>query len=390
MPAESAIQQLNSDLKGLMEAAAADRLKTKGPNVLSIKKPPTWWMLLLSILPNPFNVLLLFIAIVSVANPTPSWSTFILLMVMIVISCVVRFWQEYKSTVAAINLQACVSTNVRVRRRTEKGIPEDMIIDEKTLVPGDILLVDPGDSISADCLVLETSNFQVSQSSLTGESAAQRKTQSPQLSKECSLLDLQNILFMGTSAISGSAVALVVRTGDDAFIATIMKQLNKQRPVNSFQKGIRHVSYMMIGFMLVMVPLVLGISGKITGNWAQAALFSVSVAVGLVPEMLPAIVNANLARGAFILAKKKAIVKRLDAIQNVGGMTVLCSDKVWISLKRHDYYTNCPRPVLLQKTRLLYITVLIPLELRRQRCCNSHSSTLSTKAGRKTASTPPS
>lgn len=141
------------------------------------------------------------------------------------------------------------------------------------------------------------------------------------------LFDLQNVVFMGTGVVSGSGLGLVIRTGDDAFIATIMKQLNKSRPLNSFQRGIRNVTYLMIVFMLVMVPIVLVINGKITGDFGQAALFSVSVAVGLVPEMLPAIVNANLARGAFTLAKKKAIVKRLDAIQNLGGMTVLCSDK---------------------------------------------------------------
>jgi Mg2+-importing ATPase len=329
MPIELVVQQLDSGLKGLTFTAAADRLARNGPNLLSTKKPPTWWMLLLTILPNPFNILLGLLAIISVATPSPSWSTFIRLIVMVVISCIVRFWQEYQSTTAAIKLQAGVSTNVRVRRQNGYGLSEDLVVDEKTLVLGDILLVDPGDSIPADCLVLEASNLRISQSSLSGESAAQRKIGSLQGEKKASsLLELENILFMGTSVISGSGVALVLRTGDDAFIATIVKQLNKKRPLNSFQKGIRQVTYMMMAFMFVMVPLVLTISGKITGNWSQAALFSVSVAVGLVPEMLPAIVNANLARGAFLMAKKKAIVKRLDAIQNLGGMTVLCSDKV--------------------------------------------------------------
>jgi len=106
-----------------------------------------------------------------------------------------------------------------------------------------------------------------------------------------------------------------------------MEELDKKRPLNSFQRGIRNVSLMMIGFMAVMVPIVLVISGKVTGNWGEAVPFAISVDVGLVPEMLPAIVNSNLARGAFVLAKKKAIVKRLDSIQNLGAMTVLCSDK---------------------------------------------------------------
>jgi Mg2+-importing ATPase len=324
----TAIEHLQASQNGLTSQEAAARLKVTGPNILSTKKPPTWWQLLLLVLPNPFNILLGLLAIISVATPPPQWSTFILLIIMIVISCVVRFWQEYRSTVAAIKLQAGVSTDVRVRRQIQEHQTEDIVIDEKTLVPGDILLVDPGDALPADCMVIETSNLSISQSSMTGESEPQRKGNALQHKKtEGALFELENIVFMGTSVISGSGVALVLRTGDDAFLATIMKQLIKKRPLNAFQRGVRNVSYMMIAFMLVMVPIVLVTSGKITGNWGEAALFSVSVAVGLVPEMLPAIVNANLARGAFTLAKKKAIVKRLDSIQNMGSMSVLCSDK---------------------------------------------------------------
>ncbi|KAE8448503.1 hypothetical protein EG329_009384 [Mollisiaceae sp. DMI_Dod_QoI] len=246
---------------------------------------------------------------------------------MVVLSCGVRFWQEYRSNIAAIKLQNSVTTNVRVRRQVQ-GKCIEKVIDEKTLVPGDILFVDPGDAIPADCLLLEARNLSISQSSLTGESEPQRKSAVIEVEKASNeLFDLENIVLMGTSAISGSGLALVLRTGDNAFLATIMKQLNKKRPMNSFQRGIRNVSYMMIAFMVVMVPIVFGISGKHTGDWQQAALFSISVAVGLVPEMLPAILNANIARGAFVLAKKDAIVKRLDAIQNIGSMSVLCSDK---------------------------------------------------------------
>lgn len=340
MPPDIAMNHLETSQDGLTQEEAAARLKVTGPNILSSKRPPTWWQLALSVLPNPFNILLALLAIISIATPPPQWSTFTLLIVMIVISCVVRFWQEYRSTVAAIKLQASVSTNVRVRRQVQENHTEDLVVDEKTLVPGDILLVDPGDALPADCMVLETYNLSISQSSLTGESEPQRKTSALQDEKrDGALFELENILLMGTSVISGSGVALVLRTGDNAFIATIIKLLNKKRPLNSFQRGIRNVSYMMIVFMLVMVPIVLVVSGEITGNWPQAALFSVSVAVGLVPEMLPAIVNANLARGAFALAKRKAIVKRLDSIQNLGGMSVLCSDKTGTLTK--DEITLC-------------------------------------------------
>lgn len=150
-------------------------------------------------------------------------------------------------------------------------------------------------------------------------------------------------------------------TGDDVFIASITKQLNEGRPLNAFQRGIRNVSYMMIGFMVVMVSVVLAVSGKVTGDWGQAALFSVSVAVGLVPEMLPAIVNANLARGAFALSSKKAIVKRLDSIQNLGGMSVLCSDKTGTLTKDEITLCHHVNPFGIQKDkifRLAYINAV--------------------------------
>jgi P-type Mg2+ transporter len=328
MPVQVVMEQLRTSHAGLIQEEAAERLTSKGANLLSTKKPPTWWQLLLAILPNPFNILLGLLAIISVATPHPQWSTFIILVVMILISCVVRFWQEYRSTVAAMKLQEGVRTNIRVRRTLSGVDTIDMTIDEKALVPGDLLLVDPGDSVPADCMVLESSNLQVSQSSLTGESDTVRKSGYTQGEMgDGSLFELEHILFAGTSVISGSGLAIVLMTGDDVFIASITKQINERRPMNAFERGIRNVSYMMIGFMLVMVSVVLAVRGNVTRDWGQAALFSISVAVGLVPEMLPAVVNVNLARGAFTLSKKKAIVKRLDSIQNLGGMSVLCSDK---------------------------------------------------------------
>ncbi|KAI1971192.1 hypothetical protein LOZ53_004490 [Ophidiomyces ophidiicola] len=338
LPMSMAFEYMESCRQGLSQAEADARLKIAGPNILTSKSPPPAWKLLLTILPNPFNILLAFLAIISVATPDPNWSTFTILVVMILISCTVRFWQEYRSNIAVIKLQSSVSTDIKVRRQCPKSgsLMESSqstvaIIHVKNLVPGDIVVIQPGVTVPADCLVVEASSLQIGQSTLTGESEPLRKTpvsEPTKLEKEDDMLfELENIAFMGTSVVSGSGMGLVLRTGDDAFIATIMKQLNKKRPINSFQRGIRNVTYMLIGFMLIMVPIVLGISGKNTGNWGNAALFSLSVAVGLVPEMLPAIVNTNLARGAFNLSKKKAIVKRLDSVQNLGGMSILCSDK---------------------------------------------------------------
>lgn len=165
MAPEAAITHLNTSRDGLTDMEAISRLQQKGLNLLSTKKPPKWWQLLLSVIPTPFNVLLALIAVISVSTPPSQWSTFIILVIMIVISCGVQFWQEYRSAVAAIKLQAGVSTDVRVRRRISNGLQnEDLVVDEKSLVPGDILLVDPGDSVPADCMVLQASNLYISQS----------------------------------------------------------------------------------------------------------------------------------------------------------------------------------------------------------------------------------
>ena len=230
-----------------------------------------------------------------------------------------------------VRLQSSVTTEVTVRRRERigGGIKEtERAVDVTELVPGDIIILNHGDNVPADCLLFETSHLQIAQSSLTGESEPVTKTNRLMPGKSNgALFDLDNIAFMGTSVISGCATALVVATADNAFIASIIKQLSKRRPTSSFEHEIRRVSYMLMAFMIIMVSIVLVIQGTISHDWGRAALFSVSVAVGIVPEMLPAVVNTNLSRGAFSLSKKRAIVKRLDAVQNLGGMMVLCSDK---------------------------------------------------------------
>lgn len=164
MVPEAAIAHLQTDQDGLVEEEAVRRLRMKGKNILSTKKPPKWWQLLLSVIPNPFNVLLALLAIISASTPPPAWSTFILLMVMIVISCAVRFWQEYRSSVAAIKLQSGITTDVRVRRRLNGLSSEEVTIDQEDLVPGDIVILDSGITLPADCMVLEANNLKISQS----------------------------------------------------------------------------------------------------------------------------------------------------------------------------------------------------------------------------------
>ncbi|RKL20128.1 Magnesium-transporting ATPase, P-type 1 [Fusarium oxysporum] len=331
MTPDTALAHLVSSSDGISEAEATARLRIHGQNVVSSRKPQSWFMLLLSVIPNPFNILLMFLAILNVAMPDPSWEGFAVLMVMIVISVAVRFWQEFQSGVAIFRLQSAIIPKIRVRRpatytdELQLSWTEGTVL-ETDLVPGDIVILVPGAIVPADCLILESSYLRISQSAWTGESEPVGKDAGPHDAKEAfSIFDFGNVALMGTNIVSGHGVGLVLRT--DAMIATMVKEVEKKRQPNAFQKGILNVTWMLIGFMVVMVPIVLCISGKVTGDWKNAALFSISVAVGLVPEMLPAIVNANLARAAHQLSKKQAIVKRLDSVQNLGAMTVLCSDK---------------------------------------------------------------
>ncbi|KAF5667253.1 magnesium-translocating P-type ATPase [Fusarium heterosporum] len=333
MHADVALDHLVSSYHGITSDEAASRRRVHGQNVVSSRKPQSWFMLLLSVIPNPFNILLAFLAIFNIAMPPPNWEGFAILVVMIVISCAVRFWQEYQSGIAVFRLQLSITPKFRVQRpspstdKQQTSCTEETVLDTD-LVPGDVVILAPGAIVPADCLILESSYLRISQSAWTGESEPVLKDATSNAMKEAvSIFDCGNLALMGTNIVSGHGVGLVLRTGDGAMIATMVKAVEKKRQPNAFQKGILNVTWMLIGFMVIMVPIVLCISGKITGNWGNAALFSISVAVGLVPEMLPAIVNANLARAAHQLSKKQAIVKRLDSVQNLGAMTVLCSDK---------------------------------------------------------------
>lgn len=335
MTTEAALNHLQTQRDGLSEFEADARRELKGANVLPMHKAPSWIMTFLRAIPNPFNALLFFLAIIQVAMPGGDWAGFVVMWIMISVSVGVRFWQEYRSNVKVFRLQSSVSKPVRVRRLppsvdvvTGKTHSSDVqTVAEMDLVPGDIIHLPPGSVVPADCMILESTFLRISQSTWTGESEPVAKVAGVGGGKETGLFDQENIAVMGTSVVSGNGVALVLRTGKDVLIANMAKDLEKKREKNAFQKGIRNVSWMLIGFMVVMIPVVLVINAVTKSDWGQAAIFSVSVAVGLVPEMLPAIVQGNLARGAYVLSKMKAIARRLDAVQNIGAMSVLCSDK---------------------------------------------------------------
>ncbi len=211
-----------------------------------------------------------------------------------------------------------------VRRQGMRG---DAEIPIEQLVPGDIVLLSAGDAIPADIRLLSAKDLLVNQSPLTGESMPAEKLDAVYRGEPCGLLELPNICAAGSNVVSGMATGVVIETGPRTYFGQLAESIAEERELTAFDKGINRFTWLMIGFMLVMVPLVFLINGLTKGDWLQALLFAVAVAVGLTPEMLPMIVTVNLAKGAIAMSRKRVVVKRLNAIQNFGAMDVLCTDK---------------------------------------------------------------
>ncbi len=331
MDLERVYDKLNTNINGLAMKEAENRFEKHGLNQIAHERPTPWYIQLIKAFINPFVLVLLALAVVSlitdvvVAAPEDrSYTTSIVIGIMVAISGFLKFFQEFKSGKAAEKLKALVRTTAAVCRK-ESGINE---IDMSEIVPGDIVYLAAGDMIPADVRIINSKDLFVSQSSLTGESEPVEKysiLKKP--SKDLSVAELDNICLLGTNIISGSATAVVVATGNDTYLGSMASNLVGTKTQTSFEKGVNSVSILIIKFMLVMVPIVFLVNGISKGDWLEALLFAISIAVGLTPEMLPMIVTTNLAKGAVVMAKHKTVVKKLDAIQNFGAMDVLCTDK---------------------------------------------------------------
>ena len=336
---------LDADESGLTNEEVSKRQDEFGLNEIAHEKAPAWYLQLLQAFINPFIGILIVIAIVSLitdvflAKPEDrDYKTVIVVSVMVLLSSLLRFWQEFRSNRAAEQLKSMVKTTATVMRQ----ISGKQEINIEQLVPGDIVMLSAGDMIPGDCRVIQSKDLFVTQSMLTGEALPVEKRDHPVTEADGkSTLELENICFMGTNVVSGTASAAIVNTGSQTYFGSISKSLTGKRAETSFDKGVNSVSWLLIRFMLVMVPLVFFINGFTKGNWIDALLFAIAVAVGLTPEMLPMIVTANLAKGAVNMSKRKVIVKRLNAIQNIGAMDILCTDKTGtltldkIVLERH-------------------------------------------------------
>ncbi|WP_109090323.1 magnesium-translocating P-type ATPase [Acinetobacter baumannii] len=337
------LKQFDTHLTGLTEEQAYTQQMTVGLNEVTHEKPLTWWQHLWYCYRNPFNILLSLLALIAFFTDDLTGSTII--SVMVILSTLLRYWQEAKSNQAADALKAMVSNTATVLRHqvsaedlelmnehygidTQNQITHQFEIPIQYLVPGDVILLSAGDMIPADCRILSAKDLFVSQAAMTGESMPVEKFPLQKNLEETSALELDNIVFMGTNIVSGSAQAVVLSTGIQTYFGALAHRVTAtDRSTTAFQMGVNKVSWLLIRFMLVMAPVVLFINGFTKGDWAEAFLFALSVAVGLTPEMLPMIVTSTLAKGAVFLSKKKVIVKRLDAIQNFGAMDILCTDK---------------------------------------------------------------
>lgn len=281
---------------------------------------------------NPFIgvltglVVISFVLDVLLAGPgEQDWTAIVIISTMVVVSAILRFWQEWKASVSSEALLKMVTNTCYVKRVGSR----DEEINIAGLVPGDVVMIAAGDMIPADLRIVEAKDLFVSQSSLTGESDPIEKTPLSRGQKYSSgsVIELDNVCFMGSNVVSGSATGIVLATGNNTYLGTIAKSIAGHRAATAFDRGISKVSFLLIRFMLVMIPFVFLVNGLTKGDWLEAFIFAVSVAVGLTPEMLPMIVTANLSKGAVAMSKKKTIVKDLNAIQNFGAMNILCTDK---------------------------------------------------------------
>lgn len=328
---ETVFRQLRSSNDGLDVSEAAARLKTIGPNLIAQEERSGIFRELAGRAKNPLNGLLLSLAFVSYL--LGDIRAAVVIGVMVVLAIGTAFIQEHRSNEAAAKLRAMVRNTASVKRRGETGNGEASQVEGFTeipsgnLVPGDIVHLSAGDMIPGDLLLLDEKDLFLNQATLTGEALPVEKHADPSGSKTADPLECQNLCFMGASVVSGYATGVIVHTGARTYFGQLASSLAGPRELTSFDKGINRFTWLMIRFILVMVPAVFLINGFTKGEWLEALLFAVAVAVGLTPEMLPMIVTVNLAKGAMAMAKKRVIVKRLHAIQNFGAMNVLCTDK---------------------------------------------------------------
>ncbi|KAK9846484.1 hypothetical protein WJX81_005045 [Elliptochloris bilobata] len=364
--ADDLLATLKTAETGLSAEEAAVRLAQHGPNRMKSAPPPSSLSIVMAAIIQPFNLLLVGVAVLTISPPNSDWRTFTLIMVLLIIAIVVRLYEEFQNVVSAAALLVHSSANTRVRRAARvsawslgggpfEGSDEQATVNVDTMdllsavssgdalrqagtsftvervdlcevVPGDVVELAAGDLLPGDVRLLADNSLHVGESALTGEPMPVHK-EAMACSSKTAVLEHANLCFAGTYVASGTATAVVLSTGDSTFIASIARALAARPELNAFDRAIRRIVYLFILFIVVMVPIVIGLNGWTTGDYHAAAVFGLAVAVGLTPQMLPMIVTTNLARGAALMRKARTVVRRLDAVQSLGAMDILCTDK---------------------------------------------------------------
>lgn len=315
--------------KGLSTKQVKEKIEKNGYNIISKSKEKRWYNYFFESLFSKFNLILLGIVVVLfytdvILAEKPSYANIIVIVVLVLTSTFLEFFEEFKSNKAAAKLKEMVATKSTVIRNGKK-----IKILNKDIVIGDIVILSAGDMIPADLRVLEAKDLYIGQSSLTGESDSVRKLAESELKSIDDIefiTDIDTICFMGTNVISGSAKAVVIKTADDTYFGKVSHTLTTGKPKTAFEKGIENISKLLMKFMLIMVPITF-LLNVWKHNTLTAFTFSVSVAITITPLLLPVILSSSLAKGAVNMSKKKTIVKRLESIQGFGGMNILCTDK---------------------------------------------------------------
>lgn len=330
MDNEKLLLQYETSMAGHNDAIIEIMRARYGSNHITQQKNDSLCKQLFDAFVNPFTLVLFILALISVVTDVAvvapadrDFASVAIVMTMVIISGTLRFVQERRSSKSAEKLNAMVKTTTAVQR-AEVGKIE---ISLSNVVVGDIIHLAAGAMLPADVRVLQAKDLFISQSSLTGESEPLEKFGEKSSKQYSSPLEFNNLAFMGSNVISGAAICIVIAVGDSTLFGGMTQAISGKKSITNFEKGVNSVSWLLIRFMMCMAPVVLFINGFTKGDWLEASLFALSVAVGLTPEMLPMIVTTNLAKGAVTMAKKKTIIKNLNAIQNFGAMDILCTDK---------------------------------------------------------------
>ncbi len=320
------LAQLKTRENGLNHVEAAERLEAYGRNIIDTGNQSSLFARIREALINPFNIVLLAVAGVTlftdvILSDTPNPATFLMLVFVIAVSGIISFVQSEKSNSAAQKLQKMISNRIDVIRN---GSIQEIDIEE--VVPGDIVKLASGDMLPGDVRFIETKDLFIDQSQLTGESNPVEKWAGPDPEGD-TISELDNLGFMGSNIVSGSAKAVVLTTGSQTYFGSMARSLNTFNEKSAYEQNVDSISRLLIRFMIIMVPVIFIANFFTKGSWLDSLMFGITIAVGIMPEMLPVIMTSSLAIGAVNMSKKETIVKRLGAIQTFGEMDVLCTDK---------------------------------------------------------------